>query len=378
MSSPSNDVDNTHESTTHGTAQGSSTSSSPRRNSVLTAERATYSGSIDSSASTNLHDTPRVSYRETPDSPGFGDVDTTLPREEIRAPNGALRAANTAASQVSIHQTADLYRESQAQISPETQLGPQVGQAQTSTLDEDMVDSERTLPLTTNSSATNSQEFLEWKANGRPRCPRCLKSHFGGVCNMTKWEYKLLKRDPEGYARYRKRMAKPASRRNAHQNHVANSRSQAVQSPRQSTETSGDKGVPDIEIDPLSPFLLQYGAEVISKCSSVSELEEMQGTCAEHPALAVVGHMAAAAQQGWRAAEAYYTASQSANNPQQDATADEAATSPPPASDHAIPAAASSTNGPSIDYRTGAELAYHRNLEQGGPSANAEGKQPKK
>jgi hypothetical protein len=188
MSSPSNDVDNTHESATQGTAQGSCTSSSLRLNSVLTAERAwraTYSGSIDSSASTNLHDTTRVSYRETPDSPGFGDVDTTLPREEIRAPNGALRAANTAASQVSIHQTADLYRESQAQISPETHLGPQVGQAQTSTLDEEMVDIERTLPLATNSSSTNSQEFLEWKARGRPRCPRCLKSHFGAVCNMT-------------------------------------------------------------------------------------------------------------------------------------------------------------------------------------------------
>jgi hypothetical protein len=184
MSSPSNDVDNTSESATHGTAQGSCTSSSPRRNSVLTAERATYSGSIDSSASTNLHDTTRVSYRETPDSSRFGDVDTTLPREEIRVANGALRAANTAASPVSIPQTANS-RDSQAQISQETHSGPPVGQVQTSTLDGEMVDSERTLPLATNSSSTNSQDFLEWKARGRPRCPRCLKSHFGAVCNMT-------------------------------------------------------------------------------------------------------------------------------------------------------------------------------------------------
>lgn len=190
MSSPSNDVDNTSESATHGTAQGSCTTSSPRRNSVLTAERATYSGSIDSSASTNLHDTTRVSYRETPDSSGFGDVDTTLPREEIRVANGALRAANTAASPVSIPQTANS-GDSQAQISQETHSGPPVGQVQTSTLDGEMVDSERTLPLTTNHSATNSQEFPEWKANGRPRCQKCLKSHFGAVCNMTKWEVNL-------------------------------------------------------------------------------------------------------------------------------------------------------------------------------------------
>jgi hypothetical protein len=380
MSGPSNDVGNISESATHDTAQGSCTPSSPRRNNVLTAERATYSGSIDSSAITNLHDITRVGNQETPDSPGFGDVDTTSPREEIRAPSGALRAANTAASPVSIPQTADSYREPRAQVSQETHSGPQVGQAQTSTLDEEMVDSERTLPLNTESSATNSQEFLDWKAQGHPLSSRCLKQHFGRVCNTTQWESDLLKRDPEGYARYRKRMAKPASRRNAHQNRVANTQSQPHQRPRQHRETSGDQDVSDIGTDPRSPFLLQYGADVISKCSSASELENMQRICAQHPELAVMGQMAAAARQGWRAAEAHYTASQIADNPQQDSIADETATSPPPAlaSDDATPAATSSTNGPSIDFRTGADLAFNRNIEQGGPSARAEGKQPKK
>lgn len=144
MTRPSIDIDIIYESATHGTAQSSCASSSPRRNIVLAAERATYSGSIDSSVNTNLHDATRVSYQETPDSPG-------------------------------ISQTAeDLYRESQARVH-ETYSGPPVGQAQSLTLDEGMVDGERTVPLTTNSSSTNSQEFLEWKANGRLRCQKCLK-----------------------------------------------------------------------------------------------------------------------------------------------------------------------------------------------------------
>ena len=376
MNRPSLDVDNTHESATHGTAQGSctSSSSSPRRNSVLTAERATFSGSIDS-VSSKLHDTTRASS----DSPEFGDVDTTLPREETRAPNGDLLAANTAASQVSVPQTADSRWESQAQASRETHSGPQVGRVQTSTLDEGMVNSERTPALTTNPSSTNSQEFLEWKAKGRPRCPKCLKQHFGPVCNMTKWESDLLKRDPEGYARYRKRMAKPASRRNDHKNRVAKPRSQPPQNqPRQHGETRGNENY----ADSLSPFCLQSFKDIISSCSTVSELEGIKRIAAQHPdlGLAVVGRMAAAAQQAMMLAETHSATSQTADNPQQDTIADEAATNPPPAtaSDDAAPAIPSSNNGPSVDFRTGAERALDRNLEQGGPSAKAEGKQPKK
>jgi hypothetical protein len=36
------------------------------------------------------------------------------------------------------------------------------------------------------------------------------------------------------------------------------------------------------------------------------------------------------------------------------------------------------SSGPSVDFRTEAERAYHRDIEQGRPSAEAEGKQPKK
>ena len=331
MSSPSNDVDNISESATHGTAQGSCAPSSQRRNSVRTAERATYSGSIDSLVSTTLHDTVRLSNQETQDSPGFGDVDTTLPREEIRAPIGALPAANNAASQARISQNAGTYREPQAQFFQETHPGPQVGRAQTSTLDEVMVDSETTVPLTTNSSSTNSQELLEWKAQGRPRCPTCLKSHFGGFCNMTKWESDLLKRDPKGYARYRKRMAKTASRRNEHSNRVAKQPGQAARQSRQQRETRGDQGVLDLGIDPSSPFLLHFGADAISRCSSVSELEDMQRTCAQHAELAMVGQMAAAAQQERRAAKTHSATPQTVSSPQQDTIADEVVASPPPA-----------------------------------------------
>jgi hypothetical protein len=46
---------------------------------------------------------------------------------------------------------------------------------------------EPTTPMSSETPA-NEREFLEWKANGRPLCPRCRKSHFGACksqpCNQ--------------------------------------------------------------------------------------------------------------------------------------------------------------------------------------------------
>jgi hypothetical protein len=139
---------------------------------------------------------------------------------------------------------------------------------------------------------------------------------------------------------------------------------------------------PDASYYNDSPFVIQFGAEVIRSCKSLSELEELQRYCAARPRfVGVVGRMAATAARQWREAEASLTTgSETCNNPQQDTTADEATSPPPAPEDVATPAttASSTTNGPSIDFRTGAERAYHRSLEQSGSSAKAEGKQPKK
>lgn len=210
------------------------------------AERATVNGSIDS-VSASLHDDHRVSNREIPGSPGFGDVSSTELREESRAPNDALQAAKAFQAQHS---------------------GPQVDQLdrpQNSYLDEERVDREQTLPPSGNVSSTESQEFLDWKAAGRPKCSRCLKSHFGECKSITKWESDLFKRDPEGYARHRKRINRPIDKRDAYRNRVAKpkQRSQPPQPPRQRRETRGDQSVPDDMA--LSPFVKEFCENEINK-----------------------------------------------------------------------------------------------------------------
>jgi hypothetical protein len=223
-----------------------------------------------------------VGNQEIPDSPGFGDVDTTIPREDIRAPDGALRAANTAASQASNSHAADSYRESQI----------------------------------------THDSYRESRA-------QASRVTYSGP-------YSALE----------------------------------------------EQSYPDASYYNDSPFVIQFGAEVIRSCKSLSELEELQRYCAARPRyVGVVGRMAAAAAQQWREAEASFAAgSETRDNPHQDITADEATSSPRSPEDVATPAdtASSTTNRPSIDFRTGAERAYHRSLEQGGPSAKAEGKQPGK
>lgn len=86
--------------------------------------------------------------------------------------------------------------------------------------------------------------------------------------------------------------------------------------------------------------------------------------------MAVWARISADALQQLRVTGAYAADSQQSDGlPETDA---------PRGPDGTTVADTSHKNGPSVDFRTGAELAYHRSLEQGGPFARAEGKQPKK
>ena len=233
------------------------------------------------------------------------------------------------------------------------------------------------------STSSDSTEFLAWKAAGRPDCPRCLKSHCG-ECRLSKMESDFLERDPEGYARYRKRMKKPKSR--CYQ-HVANMKSESHRHPLQQDETTAAQNVSNPE-GPLqhdeapathnmsnlermasSPWVLEKAAAIISE-ASLRELEDIQRYLETEPHMAVVARMTADALQQMRV-----TGASIAESPQSDGLRE---TDAPQAADGTTVEDTSHNNSPSVNFRTGAELAYHRSLEQGGPSAKAEGKQPKK
>lgn len=212
-------------------------------------------------------------------------------------------------------QTTDSYREQQARVfqgaDPETQGEP----TRTSEPDEEMGDREHTsLRRTTDTSCTDSPEYLEWKANGRPNCPRCLKSHFGECLGLTKWEADLLNRNPEGYALHRKRMKKPKSRRNRR---VDNPRSQPSRQVPQHDQPSESRSTPYISPMADHPFVIEQGAAIISDCSP-SQLEEVRRLCETLPHMAVVAQMAADAQQRLRVTPAYSAASRLSGTSQDD------------------------------------------------------------
>jgi hypothetical protein len=144
------------------------------------------------------------------------------PRNQARrwADDVDAEETTTADAQMSVDlflqsQTANSYLVPQAMASRATDSRPQAESSKTSTVDEEMVDREQT-PSAANAPGPDKREFLEWKAKGKPDCSKCLKSHFKGACQLTEMERELLDRDPEGYARYRKRMKKPRNRRNKH------------------------------------------------------------------------------------------------------------------------------------------------------------------
>ena len=233
------------------------------------------------------------------------------------------------------------------------------------------------------STSSDSAEFLSWKAAGRPDCPRCLKWHCGDCRGLTKKESDLLQRDPEGYARYRKMMKKPRSRRGQG---VGNTKSKSRRHPLQQDETTAAQYVPDLE-RPLerdattavhyvstlqqlvenSPWMIEKAAAIISRCSP-SELQDLMRYLETQPHFAVVARMAADSIQRLKVASSSIVESQRSNDIQE--------TDAPQAPDWTTAADTSHNNGPSVDFHTGTELA--RSLEQGGPSTNAEGKKPKK
>ena len=55
-------------------------------------------------------------------------------------------------------------------------------------------------------------KFPEWKASGRPPCPKCRKRHFG-FCKTPQCKLDLINRDPEESKRQRRRMKKQRQRR---------------------------------------------------------------------------------------------------------------------------------------------------------------------
>lgn len=91
-------------------------------------------------------------------------------------------------------------------------LEPYADQNLTSPRDENTND-HKPVSTTPSHPQVNRREYLEWKANGRPGCPRCHKRHFG-FCNTSQWEVDLINRDPEGHARHRNKLKQRRRRRN--------------------------------------------------------------------------------------------------------------------------------------------------------------------
>jgi hypothetical protein len=244
------------------------------------------------------------------------------------------------------------------------------------TVDEDMVDREQT-PSATN-APDHDREYLDWKARGRPDCSKCLKSPFGATCRLNEMERELLDRDPEGYARYRKRMKKSRNRRFKHRE--GEQQGPPPQQPllplQQPDQPSVHQSVPHTGRHTNNPWLLQRGAKIIRDCPT-RELEGLPRRVAAWSSGAILAQMVAAAQQERRVAGVYFTEPQPSDN-RGDTIPDRVTTNDSQAPDVAAAPDTPSTDGPSVEFRTGSERAYHRGLELGGPSAKAEGKQPKK
>jgi len=116
-------------------------------------------------------------------------------------------------------------------------------------------------------------------------------------------------------------------------------------------------------------WVIEQIAAIISE-SSPRQLEDIQLYAETEPHMAVWARMAADALQQLRVTDAYAADSQQSDGLRE--------TSAPRTVDRATATDTSHNNGPSVNFRTGSELAYLRGLEQGGLSEKAKGKQPKK
>jgi hypothetical protein len=170
------------------------------------------------------------------------------------------------------------------------------------TVDEEMVDLEQT-PSAANAPGPDKREFLEWKAKGKPDCSKCLKSHFKGACQLSEMERELLDRDPEGYARYRKRMKKSRNRRYKHRE--GGQKSPPPQQPlpplQKRDQPSVHQIAPQTGRHTNNPWLLQRGAEII-RDTPTSGLEGLRRQVAAWSSGATLAQMVAAAQQERRVA----------------------------------------------------------------------------
>lgn len=166
-------------------------------------------------------------------------------------------------------------------------------------------------------------------------------------------------------------MKKPKSRRGPY---FQNMKSQPDRHSLQQDETPNVQSEAQIvqsELEQLtnSPWVIEQYTAIISDCSP-SQLEEIQHCAESKPHMVVVAQMAAAALQRLKVTGTYAAESQPSDGLRE--------TDAPQAPDEATMADTTHNNDPSFDFRTGAELTYHRSLDRGGPSAKAEGKQPKK
>jgi hypothetical protein len=118
-----------------------------------------------------------------------------------------------------------------------------------------------------------------------------------------------------------------------------------------------------------SPWALEQVAAIISECSP-SQLEDVLRYLETDPRTVVWARMAADALQQLRVTGTYNAESQQSDDIRE--------TDAPRAPDRTTAMDTSNNRGPSVNFRTGSELAYQRGLERGGLSEKAKGKQPKK
>lgn len=252
------------------------------------------------------------------------DRDPTDPNSPFFSPRNPLRRWGPDPD------LADFYQESGG----ETQL--QVAQAQRCDEDESFTDSQPA-PLLSSQQQTDSPEYLEWKANGRPTCKNCLKAH-PGPCRLSQWESDFLQRDPEGYARYRKSLKKPRHRRKP----LGYSQRQGVRknTSRPKDDVRPHNGPPTAY---ESPWAHEQASKAINKISSRSEFDDIRRMMDANPKMESWRHILTQAEERF----ALTTSNQGTDIPAERVSNDSTTASQSPAD--ARWAEASTTADPSVD-----------------------------